>query len=669
VLKLTPADALEHLSLARLQHTHIVPLHSVQDFPERQSRAICMPYFGGAALDRLLGAMRDTPPALRAGRDFAGVLARLQADQPLAPPPRGAAWDDLMRASYTRAVCWMGGCLADALQYAHERGILHLDLKPSNVLLTAEGLPMLLDFHVSRGPLAAGARSPHLFGGTPGYMSPEQEAAMIALEGGRPIPRAIDGRSDVYSLGVLLVEALGETNPEVSPGLADILSKCLASDPSRRYADMASLADDLRRHLADMPLRGVRNRSLGECWRKWRRRRPGGLAAAGVFAALAVVATSIGVGAFGHYAGRAEQARGALHAGRTELSEGRYAESAHTFGRGLALVRGVPLQGDLVEELERGRRAAEEARAEAEGVRLVRELHGLTDRLRFLCGVVSEPQGDARRLESACADLWRERETILARTAEARDDLLDLGILLADLIASKPGSNGRRAALAVLDEAEATLGPSATLAEERRRLADDTAGGPRRPVPDTAWGHTARGRSLLRSGDLAGAAGELDRAVQLQPHGLWPNFYLGVCAYRLGRHADAANAFSVCIGSAPDAAACYHNRAMAYAASGRPDAALRDYGHALRLDPAFAGAALNRAMLHHRERRHAAAEADFRLALRLGADPAVVHYDLALVDLARDDRPAAVANLRLAVGYRPGHEEAAKLLAELMRRR
>ena len=68
VLKLMPGEANEHLSLARLQHTHIVPLYSVQDHPDRGLRALCMPYFGGATLAQLLGALAAQPPGRRTGR-------------------------------------------------------------------------------------------------------------------------------------------------------------------------------------------------------------------------------------------------------------------------------------------------------------------------------------------------------------------------------------------------------------------------------------------------------------------------------------------------------------------------------------------------------------------------------------------------------------------------
>ena len=81
---------------------------------------------------------------------------------------------------------------------------MHLDVKPSNVLLAADGQPMLLDFHLAREVAPAGSESIDRLGGTRGYMSHEQLLCTAAVREGRAIPLAIDGRSDIYSLGVLL---------------------------------------------------------------------------------------------------------------------------------------------------------------------------------------------------------------------------------------------------------------------------------------------------------------------------------------------------------------------------------------------------------------------------------------------------------------------------------
>ena len=115
---------------------------------------------------------------------------------------KGPAIGFLTQASFEQAVCWIGSCLADALHYAHERGLLHLDLKPSNVLLAGDGQPMLLDFHLAHEVDPARRGEFDRVGGTPGYMSPEQQQSVRAHREGAAIPVALDGRSDIYSLGV-----------------------------------------------------------------------------------------------------------------------------------------------------------------------------------------------------------------------------------------------------------------------------------------------------------------------------------------------------------------------------------------------------------------------------------------------------------------------------------
>src|SRR5262249_59998567 len=109
--------------------------------------------------------------------------------------------------------------------------------------------------------------------------------------------------------------------------------------------------------------------------------------------------------------------------------------------------------------------------------------------------------------------------------------------------------------------------------------------------------------ALVRSRHWTGHAEQVLKAVRLQPQCLWTKFYRGLCAYRLGRYDDAVTSFSVCIGAAPAAGGCFHNRALALEALGRTEQALDDYDQALRLEPTLAGAALNRGLLHYRARR------------------------------------------------------------------
>ena len=96
-------------------------------------------------------------------------------------PSQGPYRGTLARSTYVQAIAWIGACLADGLQYAHDRGLVHMDIKPSNVLLTGDGQPMLLDFHLARGAIDPADPLPRGLGGTTAYASPEQRAAMASI--------------------------------------------------------------------------------------------------------------------------------------------------------------------------------------------------------------------------------------------------------------------------------------------------------------------------------------------------------------------------------------------------------------------------------------------------------------------------------------------------------
>jgi serine/threonine protein kinase len=150
------------------------------------------------------------------------------------------------------------------LQAAHEQGIIHRDIKPQNVLIDHKGEVKLMDFGIARMAEAKeGMTQAGLIVGTPHYMSPEQATS----------DRALDARSDVYSMGVMLYEILSGTKPFTSSSLTGVLTahiteqakplidlrpdvgrdvnaivmRCLAKSPKDRYADAGALLADLDR--------------------------------------------------------------------------------------------------------------------------------------------------------------------------------------------------------------------------------------------------------------------------------------------------------------------------------------------------------------------------------------------------------------------------------------
>ena len=651
VVKLTPRAGGEHLSLARLQHTHIVPLYAAHDDPACGLRVLCMPYFGGTSLAHVLAKLAPTPPAERTA---AALWAAVAADdggahrEPVgwAEPVRSAAQDGrgppaaaggravgledsahptrrpsspltaLARSrgerartanDYSRSIAHIGACLADALQFAHERNLVHMDVKPSNVLVTADGLPMLLDFHLARAPLAAGDPPPAWLGGTAAYLAPEQRAALDAVRSGRSVPTAVDGRADVFALGVTLHEALAGRPPaagvplaafnrRVSVGLSDIVARCLAPDPAERYSGAAALADDLRRHLADRPLRGTRNRSLVERWRKWRRRRPHAL---GVGAALALVLITIAVAA-GYVGHRRDQARAAIAEGNAELDRGRAADARGAFRRGLAAVADLPFRSDLVAELTAGLRRADRATA-------ADDLHTVAERLRALSVADAIPPVDRANANELGLRLWDRRAELFALAGpdmppagreRARADLLDV-ILVWSHLRSELTPADRPAIVKVLSETERELGPCAGLYVERASLArdlgrpDDADADLRRAAatpPGSAWDYVALGNHLLRRGEPNAARAAFEQAVARDPHSFWARLSLGRCDLALGRPDDALISFAVCVGLDPDNPVGHLFKAHAHARLGRPERALADIRRALEIDPGNAQA-------------------------------------------------------------------------------
>jgi tetratricopeptide (TPR) repeat protein len=457
--------------------------------------------------------------------------------------------------------------------------------------------------------------------------------------------------------------------PYVSAGLRDVLARCLRQDPAARYPSAALVAEDLRRHLTDRPLAGVRNRSLAERWRKWRRRRPQALLL-WLLAALCVAAVATFVFFnVNDSSQRRHVAEAALEQGQRQAEQRQYAEAIRTFDGALEGLGRDAAGTPLYAELRRHRRRAGRLHD-------IEALHEQVERSRYLQGDDLLSPQRLRALSDQCRDVWEQRVRLLAGGDEPPDanveemlrrDLLDVAVLWVDCQVRLAGPSeeeaARREGLRVLREAEALFGPSPVLSRERRAL--DPRASDDGPPPRTAWEHYTVGRSLLLAGELDGAAAAFDRAVESRPQDFWPWFGKGVCAHRRKHPDEAVTAFTVCVALAPDSAACYFNRAMALAARGDPAAALRDYDHALRLDPHLAAAALNRGALHLQERRYAEAESDFRLAMKLGANAAAVHYNRALLHQARQEPEAALECLGQALEIDPDHRPSRELQALL----
>lgn len=284
----------EARAVSRLRHPNVVRLYQVIETDEW--RVLVLEYLPG-------GTLRDRLSAPLAPRDSAAILERL----------------------------------AVAIGHIHQSGLLHLDMKPSNILVDDDfsgpldpSALRISDFGIARpfvesATAVDGRASPR---GTPSYMAPEQTG-----EGDTPIGPA----ADVYALGALFYHLLtgrppfqsptaGETfelvrtvepvpphslNPLIPRDLETVCLRCLRKEPERRYPSAGALADDLRRWLDGRPIT-VRPVSSIEYVARWRRRRP---AIAGLAIAL-VITTLAALGGLLRMLERAESARAQAVASR-----------------------------------------------------------------------------------------------------------------------------------------------------------------------------------------------------------------------------------------------------------------------------------------------------------------------------------------------------------------
>lgn len=199
--------------------------------------------------------------------------------------------------------------VAEALDHAHRNGVVHRDVKPSNIIVDAEGSPHLTDFGIAKVVGSAALTTPGDLAGTAYYMSPEQAEQS---------PEAVDHRSDLFSLGIVLYEMLAlrrpfdgpnqqrvleairhdeppdlrDANPIVPVDLATICHKALEKRLQNRYQSAAHMAADLRSFLAGDPIL-ARPPSAVRRVKRWAKRHRASAAAAFIVASFAIAAASV----------------------------------------------------------------------------------------------------------------------------------------------------------------------------------------------------------------------------------------------------------------------------------------------------------------------------------------------------------------------------------------
>jgi serine/threonine protein kinase/WD40 repeat protein len=293
---------------AQLHHTNIVPVFEAGQDGDVDYYA--MQLIPGRGLDRFIAELHDQraagPPARAASSPtvVAPTVTRRSANS-YHQAPLPTRKEGLEPQSTIRFTAEVGIQAARALAHAHERGIVHRDVKPSNLLLDPEGIVWITDFGLVKTAGSDLTATGALLG-TLRYLAPEQ------LQG------RCDARSDIYALGLTLYEVLTlrpafpesdnllllemvrsgqpipprRLDPSIPRDLETIVLKATHKEPGRRYQRADELAEDLRRFLAGEPVRARRVGPIERSWR-WARRYPA--LAAGVGLILGAILLVVGV--------------------------------------------------------------------------------------------------------------------------------------------------------------------------------------------------------------------------------------------------------------------------------------------------------------------------------------------------------------------------------------
>lgn len=317
----------EAQAAALLHHTNIVPIYAVgcergvhfyaMQLIEGQSLAVVIRQLReqaglpggrgrGPASDQQLGDAGAPTRSIEAG--LPGPVSVVNSTRST-QPPGAAATATQVKSAYFRKAARLMIQAADALEHAHQLGVVHRDIKPGNLMMNSAGELWITDFGLAMFQTETGLTRSGDMLGTFRYMSPEQASGKRAV---------LDHRTDIYSLGATFYELLtlepvfaGETRAEllfqilheeprpprswnrtIPVELETIVLKALSKSPDERYASAGEMAADLRRFLDHEPILAQKP-SLWDRMRKWSRRHPGTVATAGVLLTVICVGSLV----------------------------------------------------------------------------------------------------------------------------------------------------------------------------------------------------------------------------------------------------------------------------------------------------------------------------------------------------------------------------------------
>jgi serine/threonine protein kinase/tetratricopeptide (TPR) repeat protein len=703
----------EARAAARLHHSNIVPVFGVGE--EGGTHFYAMQYIEGQPLDQVLAELRRLRDEARpragppGGQDGAGA-AHPAADRPAktvgpadGPAPSSSGLLSDPHRPYAKSVAHVGVQVAEALEYAAGQGVLHRDVKPSNVLLDVWGTAWLTDFGLAKAAGTPDLTRPGDLVGTLRYLAPER------FEG-----RA-DVRSDVYALGLTLYELLAlrpvfdghdqaeltrqitaaevrrldRVNPQLPRDLVTIVHKAMAKDPADRYQTAGALADDLRRFLGDRSIAARRPSLLEQGWR-WCRRNPTG--AALVASVLALVLLAAGGGLWlerqqaerrAERARRRDLAREAVEAALQQAEPRRARDRWREAKAVLASVESRLDEADCEDLRQRLKQAGADLglAIRLEEIRLERASYVEGD---FTADAAADHYA-AAFAEAGLA--WTDRRTVeRIQNSAIREELLaalddwalatsnGLWRLLLTRLASSvdphspwrkrlPGPlvwNERAALERLAEEAPAAeLSPqfSTVLGVRLQRAKAD----PERFLRKAQWLHPTDfwlnldlGSALLRNGKPAEATGFFLAALAVRPDCSFVYSKLGLARIRAGRAEEAVAAYRRALDLDSKNANAHYYLAEALSDRGQTELAIAEYRRAIAADLPTASSAYNRLGLVFGARGQVGeAIAEYRRAIALEPTASAPHYNLGVLLAGQGQVREAMAEYRRAIACDP----------------
>jgi tetratricopeptide (TPR) repeat protein/tRNA A-37 threonylcarbamoyl transferase component Bud32 len=664
----------EAQAAACLHHQNIVPVYGIGC--ERAVHFYAMQFIEGQTLAELIAGPRVQPAAATL------AVATLSTERSLDSP------------AFFRAVARLGMQAAEALEHAHQLGVIHRDVKPGNLLVDVRGNLWITDFGLAHCQSQTGLTMTGDLVGTLRYMSPEQALGNRA---------GVDHRTDIYSLGATLYEMLTlepavrgsdrqellrqiaseETRPPrqlnktIPADLETIVLRAIEKNPDERFATAQQLADDLQRFLKDEPIR-ARRPTLLHRLKKWARRHKPMVWAVAVCVVVSVVALAGSIGwTWGDRAARlartSSEVRDAINEAVGLLRQSKRPEAFAAARRAEGLLAGGGGHPELrrqVHELFADLNMA----ASVEAIRLERT--GVKDNRFDATPADSEYARafrdygiDVEALGSAAAEQIRSR-TIAAELAEALDDW---ALARRETRAQADPSWKRLLAVA----------RAADVDEMRNRLRDALEHNDRKALIRIAAAEQSAKlpvSTLVLLGHVLGQTGAVDQAVALlrgahrrHPGDFWINHELAESIEKLPRPNwdEVLRYYSSALAVRPQSPGAQYNVGWALQNKRAWAEAGAAYRQAIQLKPDYVWAHFRLGWVLQENGQSAEAAAAWREGIRLSPGWADAHANLGMCLVSSGRFDEAVAAFREAIGLRKDsadiHSKLGNALRELGR--